>query len=144
MQTNESWLTAFVSVNKIYSLVMYLKQTKDISVDIILKKVLVWLYSVLTLGLENIVKKLKEKRKEKDNAITDLKHILSKLNENLQHMEKKLEILESRRDSATEHPLHNTELSKNVATQQQNENSNLLSSFISKANSSILMNGQKR
>lgn len=72
------------------------------------------MYSVLTLGLENIVKKLKEKRKEKDNAITDLKHILSKLNENLQHMEKKLEILESRRDSATEHPLHNTELSKNV------------------------------
>lgn len=102
------------------------------------------MYSVLTLGLENIVKKLKEKRKEKDNAITDLKHILSKLNENLQHMEKKLEILESRRDSATEHPLHNTELSKNVARQQQNENSNLLSSFISKANSSILMNGQKR
>lgn len=101
------------------------------------------MYSVSTLGLENIVKKLKEKRKEKDNAITDLKHILSKLNENLQHMEKKLEILESRRDSATEHPLHNTELSKNVAT-QQNENSNLLSSFISKANSSILMNGQQR
>lgn len=102
------------------------------------------MYSILTLGLENIVKKLKEKRKEKDNAITDLKHILSKLNENLQHMEKKLEILESRRDSATEHPLHNTELTKNVATQQQNENSNFLSSFISKANSSILMNGQKR
>ncbi|XP_052698924.1 uncharacterized protein LOC128176552 [Crassostrea angulata] len=97
----------------------------------------------LIAGLENIVKKLKEKRKEKDNAITDLKHILSKLNENLQHMQKKLEILESRRDSATEHPLHNTELSRNVATQQQNENSNLLSSFISKANSSILMNGQK-
>lgn len=90
------------------------------------------------------MKKLKEKRKEKDNAITDLKHILSKLNENFQHMEKKLEILESRRDSATEHPLHSTELSKNVATQQQNENSNLLSSFISKANSSILMNGQQR
>lgn len=35
LQTNESWLTAFVSVNKIYSLVIYLKQTKDISVDII-------------------------------------------------------------------------------------------------------------
>lgn len=33
------WLTAFVSVNKIYSLVMYLKQTKDISVDIILESI---------------------------------------------------------------------------------------------------------
>lgn len=89
------------------------------------------------------MKKFKEVRREKDYAITDLKNILSKLTENLQLMEKKLKILESRRDSDTEHALHNIELKNNGAKQQQNENPNLLSIFISQANSKILLNEQK-